>query len=170
MKKLREYKGVVYQDGAWHFIKTNGIARSAVNACHFFIINATDDDYAALMDLKANPYEPPYQTLKRILSDCLHSKMSVSEVAEVIRAAFPQIDGDHIGDANKMVVEEKMENNNVIHEFEVLVNKYSFDTKTNTPDYILAEYLYECLMNYVEVTWKNDIHRKASDENKNDNP
>lgn len=59
--------------------------------------------------------------------------------------------------------------NNIIHELEFLVNKYSFDAKTNTPDYILAEYLYECLMNYVEVTWKNDIHRKASDENTNDN-
>jgi hypothetical protein len=57
--------------------------------------------------------------------------------------------------------------NNIIHELEFLVNKYSFDAKTNTPDYILAEYLYECLMNYVEVTWKNDIHRKASDENTN---
>jgi len=59
--------------------------------------------------------------------------------------------------------------NNIIHELEFLVNKYSFDAKTNTPDYILADYLYECLMNYVEVTWKNDIHRKASDENTNDN-
>jgi hypothetical protein len=29
--------------------------------------------------------------------------MNVSEVAEVIRAAFPQIDADRIGDANKMV-------------------------------------------------------------------
>ena len=105
MKKLREYKGVVYQDGAWHFTKTNGIARSAVNACQFFIINATDDDHAALMELKANPYELPHQTLERILSDCLQSKMNVSVVAEVIRSAFPQIDAPlTVGDAIKEVV------------------------------------------------------------------
>jgi hypothetical protein len=105
MNKLREYKGVRYNPLTknWH---TEG--QTFESAAQAICLRArvgphalTDDDHAALMDLKANPYEPPYQTLKRILSDGLKAKMTVSEMAEVIRVAFPQIDApltaaDHI--------------------------------------------------------------------------
>lgn len=103
MKKLREYKGIVYKDGAWHFNKTDGIARSAVNACQFFIINATDDDYAALMDLKASPWEPtPESVVEAWFTDANKDwEFSKALLCTRLRSAFPQIDApltaaDHI--------------------------------------------------------------------------
>jgi len=109
MNKLREYKGVRYNPLTknWH---TEG--QTFESAAQAICLRArvgphalTDDDHAALMELKANPYELPHQTLERILSDCLQSKMNVSVVAEVIRSAFPQIDAPlTVGDAIKEVV------------------------------------------------------------------
>jgi len=41
-------------------------------------------------------------------------------------------------------------------ELTVLMNQHGIDTETNTPDYILAEYLTACLTHYSEVTKKRD--------------
>jgi hypothetical protein len=54
-KKLRNHKGVTYQDGKWHF--GNTYVESAVKACSFYISDATDEDHKALMSLKETPYE-----------------------------------------------------------------------------------------------------------------
>ncbi len=40
-------------------------------------------------------------------------------------------------------------------ELERLVNKYGFDSKFNTPDYILAEFMYNSLESYGTATGKN---------------
>ena len=34
---------------------------------------------------------------------------------------------------------------------EYLINKYGIDNEMNTPDFILAEYLYDCLMAYKQA-------------------
>jgi hypothetical protein len=41
-----------------------------------------------------------------------------------------------------------------------LLNKYSFENRSNTPDFILAEYLFSCLeafekASYIRETWYN---------------
>lgn len=55
-----------------------------------------------------------------------------------------------------------MKNSNKLDEFkrelEVLVNKYSLDNDTNTPDYILAEYLYRCLFTFENTVRLRDFH------------
>jgi hypothetical protein len=33
-------------------------------------------------------------------------------------------------------------------ELEVLINKYSMENGSNTPDFIIAEYIIECLINF----------------------
>ena len=35
-----------------------------------------------------------------------------------------------------------------IRELALLINKYSMENDSNTPDFILAEHLYDCLMNF----------------------
>ncbi len=39
------------------------------------------------------------------------------------------------------------ERDKIIMEFAQIINKYSLENDSNTPDFILAEYLYECLQN-----------------------
>ena len=47
--------------------------------------------------------------------------------------------------------------NNFKKELTKLINMYSLELKSNTPDYILAEYLIKCLNNYNET-----INKRAS--------
>lgn len=37
-----------------------------------------------------------------------------------------------------------------------LINKYNLENESNTPDYIIAEYLYNCLENYNLITKLKD--------------
>ena len=39
-----------------------------------------------------------------------------------------------------------------------LINKYSLENNSNTPDYILAHYLHQCLMAYESLKRANDEH------------
>ena len=36
----------------------------------------------------------------------------------------------------------------IVEEFENIINKYSWENHSNTPDFILAEHLYNCLVNF----------------------
>lgn len=38
-----------------------------------------------------------------------------------------------------------------------LVNRLSIDGECNTPDFILADYLVNCLQNYAEITKLRDV-------------
>ena len=53
-----------------------------------------------------------------------------------------------------------------MHEFRrelaVLLNKYSLDNEVNTPDYILAEYVFHSILNYKEAIASRDFHRYAN--------
>jgi hypothetical protein len=42
------------------------------------------------------------------------------------------------------------------NELEKLINKYSVENESNTPDFILAEYLCGCLKNYAEIIKKRE--------------
>lgn len=56
--KLREYKGVTYQDGMWHTNnKFQSTYPSVMNLVFMSQGKFTDDDFIPLMDLKKNPYE-----------------------------------------------------------------------------------------------------------------
>jgi hypothetical protein len=41
-------------------------------------------------------------------------------------------------------------------ELEKLINRFSLENCSNTPDFILAEYLLDCLNNFNEVTKKRE--------------
>jgi hypothetical protein len=40
-----------------------------------------------------------------------------------------------------------------------LLNRHNFDTYSNTPDFILAEYLTDCLLSYGSSVKNRDAHR-----------
>lgn len=60
--------------------------------------------------------------------------------------------------------------NNFQKELTVLINKYSLENNSNTPDFILAEYLIACLQNYElaimarEIWFNNEIDFTAVDK------
>ncbi len=112
MKKLREYQGVTHRDEVWWY---EGVGYdSAIHLLHLADWG-TDDDHAALMDLKAQPYEPT-PTLEQIIEaaadhaylagrglarDWKGTHALSLNMADAIRYAFPQIDApltaaDHI--------------------------------------------------------------------------
>lgn len=44
-------------------------------------------------------------------------------------------------------------------ELEHLINKYSMENESNTPDYILAKYLERCMTNYALTISETDKHK-----------
>lgn len=52
-------------------------------------------------------------------------------------------------------------------ELETLININSMENGSNTPDYILAEYLTNCLINFDSILSSRDIHKndKCSESN-----
>lgn len=42
-------------------------------------------------------------------------------------------------------------------ELEELINRYSMENRSNTPDYILAQYLFACLMAFNEATTSREV-------------
>ena len=44
-------------------------------------------------------------------------------------------------------------------QLETLINKHSMENGSNTPDYILADYLFDCLVAFDRATTKRDSHR-----------
>jgi hypothetical protein len=50
--------------------------------------------------------------------------------------------------------------NTFISELSELINKYNLENGSNTPDYVLAEYLNSCLKNYDDVMMARDKHSK----------
>ena len=92
MRKLREYKGIVFDPAKERWRSRNWSYESAAEAIVSPYSRLTDDDHAALMDLKANPYEPT-PTLDSVLQDWYISRSSsLSDLRERLRAAFPHID------------------------------------------------------------------------------
>lgn len=47
---------------------------------------------------------------------------------------------------NKHLMKTSKNRKNIIKEFEVIINQYSLENDSNTPDFILAEYLFDCLL------------------------
>lgn len=55
-----------------------------------------------------------------------------------------------------IIIEER----NFVKELTTLINKFSKENGSNTPDYILAEYLDNCLINFNNTISKKEIHIK----------
>lgn len=49
-------------------------------------------------------------------------------------------------------------------ELEQLLNKYSIDNDVDTPDYILASYIYGCLREYAAMKKQLDLWRNSENE------
>lgn len=95
-RRLRSHKGVTYRDNCFY---VNGQPYATV-ACA--ISNNTsaglrDEDFAALLDLKANPYEP-MPTLESVLDswadECTYITHDAryADLCARLRAAFPHIE------------------------------------------------------------------------------
>jgi hypothetical protein len=99
MPKLRQYKGVTWNQLHWETAEGRGYDRAA-SLIAAYPRKFTDDDHAALMDLKNNPYEP-IQTLEDVVNEWnvsaewvrrSESKYALQELCTYIREAFPDID------------------------------------------------------------------------------
>lgn len=92
MKKLRTYKGVVFDPAIMEWRAGKWRYETAASAVEAPYNGLSDDDHAALMDLKANPHEPVV-TLNSVLQDWyISGSSSLSDLRERLRAAFPHID------------------------------------------------------------------------------
>jgi len=97
MKKLRAYKGIKYLPTIGSFQYGGQSYKSAAYlVTHLPFL--TDDDHAALMRLKAEPYED-VQTLEEVIESAYeewrdgYSRTGYKElISKRIRAAFPHID------------------------------------------------------------------------------
>lgn len=90
-RKLRKYKGIIYFNGAFRCDWELNGAFNAVTACSHFLTDATDEDHAALIALRDNPYEKE-QTLEEVLhqtfTDCPLGGDVYAYVATAVRTWF----------------------------------------------------------------------------------
>jgi hypothetical protein len=87
-RKLREYKGVTYRGGSWHYRDTSAFMASALISgyCDTF----TDADHAAIYALRDDPYEPvePVEDIVRgIINGESMCRASLAQVSARLRAA-----------------------------------------------------------------------------------
>lgn len=57
-------------------------------------------------------------------------------------AKFPY----QIPEENKHAMKTSISRKEIIEEFQSIINRYSLENDSNTPDFILAEYLFDCLI------------------------
>ena len=110
MRKLRTYKGVTFdvrvEDRPFCYARV--WYESAAKVIATFPHSFTDDDHAALMDLKANPYEPT-PTSREVVEEWLESSTQfasdggyfirasdIESLCARLREAFPHIDGEGV--------------------------------------------------------------------------
>jgi hypothetical protein len=101
VKKLRLYKGFAFNpvERMWNCggLRYGSAAEAIASPYH----NLTDDDHAALMDLKANPYEPEPRledVVRRGLTGMAPRPMLdalTTRVAAELRDAYPHIDSHY---------------------------------------------------------------------------
>lgn len=57
---------------------------------------------------------------------------------------------------------DRIDRKNFVHEIASVVNKYSLENDSNTPDIIIGEYLYQCLEAYNNtIKLRNDWYYRA---------
>jgi len=56
------------------------------------------------------------------------------------------------------MVKENVSKMNFQEELENLINRHSMENGSNTPDYVLAKYLYECLENFNNIIRLRENH------------
>lgn len=117
MPKLREYKGIKYDPTSpYPWIGLISVYKYAWEVC----ANERgfdDEDHAALLDLKKNPYEPN-PTLEDVVNEwneaewvrSYESDIALGELCTMLRTAFPQIDTQSEDDFSpEPTLEEQMQ-------------------------------------------------------------
>ena len=56
---------------------------------------------------------------------------------------------------------------NLLKEIEGLINKYSLDNESNTPDYVFASFLMKIITAYLEAMDERDMHKQGEKSNDN---
>jgi hypothetical protein len=65
-KPLRSYRGVVYRDDHWESHGQRWAGTNVYEALCYFFSNPTDDDFAGMLAVRDNPYEP-VETLEDVI-------------------------------------------------------------------------------------------------------
>ena len=60
--------------------------------------------------------------------------------------------------------EEATDEQFIIREFTKVINRLSLENNSNTPDYILAEYLYSCLESFNKATREKIKHNNQNND------
>jgi hypothetical protein len=89
------------------------------------------------------------KTVKEIKTKPINFKKDIPELNEKLISVANQMKEEH-----KMAEYNKEEN--FKKELEQLINKYSQEGGSNTPDFILAHYMSKCLQNFNEITKERD--------------
>jgi hypothetical protein len=152
---LREYKGVTYRDGKWWFreLSYDKAARLIAIVCGF-----TDTDHAALLALRDDPYEP-VPTLEAVVQSWYEAEiadapeMDTNDLCVRLRAAFPHLDAPRALTAG----EHGPEQLGFVRELAELINRHSLEGGSNTPDFILAEFL-----SAVHTAWDAAVQQRES--------
>lgn len=71
---------------------------------------------------------------------------------------------NNIRNIGKRATKTAIEKDKIIKEFEKTINSLSLENDSCTPDFIIAEYLYECLLNF-QITLCQRIYWYNSDGN-----
>lgn len=109
-RRLREHKGVTYDDGAW---VVDGTCYYSAAAAVNYEKQLTDADHAALMQLKTDAEKSSAELLCDIIIEwrdtvpdmaALHGGEALFRLCDAIEAAFPQLQHPQpVSDANKFV-------------------------------------------------------------------
>jgi type IV secretory pathway VirB4 component len=86
------------------------------------------------------------------------------EVDELVARKTEEVDAQNVGgEIDKMkaeVLEKDFQDQNIsgefLNELRSLINRHSRENASNTPDFLLAEYLLSCLKTFEEFTKKRD--------------
>lgn len=69
----------------------------------------------------------------------------------------------HIVDSNRGRTATCEKRKQIVDEFAAIINKYSLENDSNTPDFIIAEFLFECLLGYQLAVTKRILWFKPGD-------
>ena len=59
-------------------------------------------------------------------------------------------------------LDRRREMDDITKDFEVVVNRHSAENTSNTPDFILAEYLYDCLVAFdIAIRKRTEWYKEA---------
>lgn len=143
------YKGVTYRDGKWWTTETQYYTNAfELMACN--LNTFTDADHAALLKLRDAAAAVP--TLASVVDDwMLHTTSYVKGedrelLTLMLERAFPHLDAPAVRAPERVSKADELPrpafvSDSFASELCSLLNKHSQDNATNTPDFVLAEFM-----------------------------